>query len=144
MLVLSLLTFFLIHLLFLFFNLSLFLSFACPPSFFSLYFFFFFFFGRLNVLMSGFKGFWSTHTCRYTIQYENGARGGVHKFMYLEFADKVSRCRRQRQINSSTSTPFSLAQRHLPRELLQELRIPPPPPLRKRQSAARRRRHSDG
>jgi histone H3/H4 len=33
---------------------------------------------------------------------------------------------RQRQIGSST-TMFSLAQRHLPRELLQELRMPPPP-----------------
>ncbi|KKY34964.1 hypothetical protein UCDDA912_g05054 [Diaporthe ampelina] len=31
----------------------------------------------------------------------------------------------QRQINATT-TPFALAQRHLPRELLQELRMPPP------------------
>lgn len=37
---------------------------------------------------------------------------------------------RQRQINSST-TPFSLAQRYLPRELLQELRMPPPAPVKK-------------
>ncbi|KAK7914605.1 hypothetical protein PG985_012308 [Apiospora marii] len=36
---------------------------------------------------------------------------------------------RQRQTNSST-TPFALAQRHLPRELLQELRMPVPPPIK--------------
>lgn len=36
-------------------------------------------------------------------------------------------CFRQRLI-TSTSTLFSLAQRHLPRELLQELRMPPPSP----------------
>lgn len=32
---------------------------------------------------------------------------------------------RQRQVNAAT-TPFSLAQKFLPRELLQELRMPPP------------------
>jgi histone H3/H4 len=39
---------------------------------------------------------------------------------------------RQRQINATT-TPFSLAQRHLPRELLQELRMAPPPKLKRDQ-----------
>ncbi|KAF6810247.1 hypothetical protein CSOJ01_06438 [Colletotrichum sojae] len=46
---------------------------------------------------------------------------------------------RQRQTNSTT-TPFSLAQRHLPRELLQELRMPkpapPPEPRKKKRRAA--------
>ncbi|KUJ07320.1 uncharacterized protein LY89DRAFT_601512 [Mollisia scopiformis] len=37
---------------------------------------------------------------------------------------------RQRQTNSAT-TPFSLAQKHLPRELLQELRMVPPSKLKK-------------
>ncbi|KAI9813506.1 MAG: hypothetical protein M1832_006304 [Thelocarpon impressellum] len=45
---------------------------------------------------------------------------------------------RQRQINATT-TPFSLAQRHLPRELLQEVRMPPASvkgkPARKRRRA---------
>lgn len=35
---------------------------------------------------------------------------------------------RQRQINATT-TPFALAQRHLPRELLQDLRMAPPSKL---------------
>jgi histone H3/H4 len=38
---------------------------------------------------------------------------------------------RQRQINPNT-TPFALAQRNLPRELLQELRMPPPAIPKKR------------
>jgi hypothetical protein len=37
---------------------------------------------------------------------------------------------RQRQTNANT-TPFSLAQKHLPRELLQELRMVPPSNLKK-------------
>lgn len=41
---------------------------------------------------------------------------------------------RQRQINPNT-TPFALAQRHLPRELLQELRMPPPVAPKKRRRA---------
>ena len=32
-------------------------------------------------------------------------------------------------------TPFALAQRHLPRELLQELRMTPPVPVKKRRKA---------
>jgi len=32
-------------------------------------------------------------------------------------------------------TPFALAQRHLPRELLQELRMAPPAPPKKRRKA---------
>jgi histone H3/H4 len=39
---------------------------------------------------------------------------------------------RQRQTNATT-TPFSLAQRYLPRELLQEMRMVPPPQLKKEQ-----------
>jgi histone H3/H4 len=41
---------------------------------------------------------------------------------------------RQRQISTNT-TPFALAQRHLPRELLQELRMPPPAVPKKRRKA---------
>ena len=36
---------------------------------------------------------------------------------------------RQRQTNAST-TPFALAQRYLPRELLQEVRLPVPAPVK--------------
>ncbi|KAG8167300.1 hypothetical protein KVR01_002989 [Diaporthe batatas] len=43
----------------------------------------------------------------------------------IEESDMLTLMRRQRQINAST-TPFALAQRYLPRELLQELRMPPP------------------
>ncbi|KAI1460099.1 hypothetical protein F4805DRAFT_15455 [Annulohypoxylon moriforme] len=54
----------------------------------------------------------------------------------IDESDMVMLMRRQRQTNASTST-FSLAQRHLPRELLQELRMSVPPPTkapRKKQS----------
>ncbi|KAI1261583.1 centromere kinetochore component CENP-T-domain-containing protein [Xylariaceae sp. FL1019] len=40
-------------------------------------------------------------------------------------SDMITLMRRQRQTNSSI-TPFTLAQRHLPRELLQEVRMPVP------------------
>ncbi|KAL2161309.1 hypothetical protein VTH06DRAFT_8529 [Thermothelomyces fergusii] len=43
----------------------------------------------------------------------------------IDESDVLTLMKRQRQINPST-TPFALAQRHLPRELLQELRMPPP------------------
>lgn len=49
---------------------------------------------------------------------------------------------RQRQIRSN-STAFSLAQKHLPRELLQELRMPPPRPSKKT-SRGKRPRDEDG
>ncbi|KAJ4997494.1 hypothetical protein K4K48_006832 [Colletotrichum sp. SAR 10_66] len=45
----------------------------------------------------------------------------------IDESDMLTLMRRQRQTNSTT-TPFSLAQRHLPRELLQELRMPKPLP----------------
>ncbi|KAI1105996.1 hypothetical protein F4804DRAFT_330741 [Jackrogersella minutella] len=54
----------------------------------------------------------------------------------IDESDMMMLMRRQRQTNAST-TPFSLAQRHLPRELLQELRMSVPPPTkapRKKQS----------
>ncbi|KAF9872252.1 hypothetical protein CkaCkLH20_10344 [Colletotrichum karsti] len=44
----------------------------------------------------------------------------------IDESDMLTLMRRQRQTNSTT-TPFSLAQRHLPRELLQEMRMPKPP-----------------
>jgi len=44
----------------------------------------------------------------------------------IDESDMLTLMKRQRQINATT-TPFSLAQKHLPRELLQELRMPPPP-----------------
>ncbi|KAI1772721.1 hypothetical protein F4818DRAFT_137748 [Hypoxylon cercidicola] len=54
----------------------------------------------------------------------------------IDESDMVMLMRRQRQTSTST-TPFALAQRHLPRELLQELRMAVPVPKktpRKRQS----------
>ena len=40
---------------------------------------------------------------------------------------------RQRQLNANT-TPFSLAQRYLPRELIQDIRMAPPPRSRTRKA----------
>ncbi|OTA98444.1 hypothetical protein M426DRAFT_76987 [Hypoxylon sp. CI-4A] len=54
----------------------------------------------------------------------------------IDESDMMMLMRRQRQTSAST-TPFSLAQRHLPRELIQELRMSVPPPKkapRKKQS----------
>ncbi|KAI9050345.1 hypothetical protein LZ554_005511 [Drepanopeziza brunnea f. sp. 'monogermtubi'] len=48
----------------------------------------------------------------------------------IDESDMVTLMARQRQTNATT-TPFSLAQRYLPRELLQELRMVPPPKLKK-------------
>lgn len=47
--------------------------------------------------------------------------------------------RRQRQVNAST-TPFSLAQKYLPRELLQEIRMPQATLKSKRSTARKRNR----
>ncbi|KAH6648706.1 centromere kinetochore component CENP-T-domain-containing protein [Truncatella angustata] len=47
----------------------------------------------------------------------------------IDESDMITLMRRQRQIGASV-TPFSLAQRYLPRELLQELRMPVPPPTK--------------
>ncbi|KAL2149884.1 hypothetical protein VTH82DRAFT_7560 [Thermothelomyces myriococcoides] len=49
----------------------------------------------------------------------------------IDESDVLTLMKRQRQINPTT-TVFSLAQQHLPRELLQELRMPPPLVPRKR------------
>ncbi|KAL8387309.1 hypothetical protein RB595_010002 [Gaeumannomyces hyphopodioides] len=54
----------------------------------------------------------------------------------IETSDVAMLMKRQRQIDSQT-TVFSLAQRHLPRELLQELRMPPRAPPKKRRREAR-------
>ncbi|KAK4208697.1 centromere protein T [Rhypophila decipiens] len=48
----------------------------------------------------------------------------------IDESDMLTLMKRQRQTNAQT-TPFALAQRHLPRELLQELRMPPPPPTKR-------------
>ncbi|VBB73485.1 Putative protein of unknown function [Podospora comata] len=50
-------------------------------------------------------------------------------------SDVITLMRRQRQINPQT-TPFALASRHLPRELLQDLRMPPPVLSKKRRKAS--------
>ncbi|KAI0883844.1 uncharacterized protein GGS22DRAFT_26599 [Annulohypoxylon maeteangense] len=47
----------------------------------------------------------------------------------IDESDMVMLMRRQRQTNASTTT-FALAQRHLPRELLQEMRMTVPPPTK--------------
>ncbi|KAK4124940.1 hypothetical protein N657DRAFT_570515 [Parathielavia appendiculata] len=49
----------------------------------------------------------------------------------IDESDVLTLMKRQRQINPNT-TVFALAQRHLPRELLQELRMPPPAVPKKR------------
>lgn len=55
----------------------------------------------------------------------------------IDESDMIALMRRQRQTNAST-TPFALAQRHLPRELLQELRMPVPVPSKAPRKKARR------
>ncbi|KAI1748818.1 centromere kinetochore component CENP-T-domain-containing protein [Xylaria castorea] len=57
----------------------------------------------------------------------------------IDESDMVTLMRRQRQTNAST-TPFALAQRHLPRELLQELRMPVPIPSK---APRKKTRHGD-
>lgn len=54
----------------------------------------------------------------------------------IDESDVVTLMARQRQTNAST-TPFSLAQKNLPRELLQELRMVPPSKLKKGRSLQR-------
>ncbi|KAK5654363.1 hypothetical protein OQA88_7272 [Cercophora sp. LCS_1] len=53
----------------------------------------------------------------------------------IDESDMVTLMKRQRQI-SAHMTPFALAQRYLPRELLQELRMTPPAPTKKRKRSA--------
>ncbi|KAK3394102.1 centromere kinetochore component CENP-T-domain-containing protein [Podospora didyma] len=60
----------------------------------------------------------------------------------IEESDMLTLMRRQRQTNPHT-TPFALAQRYLPRELLQELRMPPPIPLKRRRTADVGEEHED-
>lgn len=63
--------------------------------------------------------------------------GTFYHYGYLDGYDTwLTAPSRQRQINPNT-TPFALAQRHLPRELLQELRMTPP-------TAPNRRRKTKG
>ncbi|KAI0468952.1 centromere kinetochore component CENP-T-domain-containing protein [Xylaria cf. heliscus] len=57
----------------------------------------------------------------------------------IDESDMITLMRRQRQTNAST-TPFALAQRHLPRELLQELRMPVPMPTK---APRKKTRHGD-
>ncbi|KAK4239348.1 centromere kinetochore component CENP-T-domain-containing protein [Achaetomium macrosporum] len=52
----------------------------------------------------------------------------------IDESDVLTLMKRQRQINPNT-TPFALAQRHLPRELLQELRMTPPAIPKRRRKA---------
>ncbi|KAK2010101.1 hypothetical protein LZ32DRAFT_390385 [Colletotrichum eremochloae] len=61
----------------------------------------------------------------------------------IDESDMLTLMRRQRQINQ-TATPFSLAHRHLPRELLQELRMPKPPPPAEPRKKRRRVTNGEG
>ncbi|KAK2058497.1 hypothetical protein LY76DRAFT_55642 [Colletotrichum caudatum] len=61
----------------------------------------------------------------------------------IDESDMLTLMRRQRQ-TSQTATPFSLAQRHLPRELLQELRMPKPPPPAEPRKKRRRVTNGEG
>ncbi|RDA89383.1 hypothetical protein CP532_6155 [Ophiocordyceps camponoti-leonardi (nom. inval.)] len=60
-----------------------------------------------------------------------GAYAKHAKRKTVEESDVVTLMRRQRQIGPDVSL-FSLAQKHLPRELLQDLRMSVPPPTKKR------------
>lgn len=57
----------------------------------------------------------------------------------IEESDAVALMRRQKLLNAG-ATPFSLAQKFLPRELLQELRMPPPNDEKKRVRRAKKTR----
>ncbi|KXJ93707.1 centromere kinetochore component CENP-T-domain-containing protein [Microdochium bolleyi] len=59
----------------------------------------------------------------------------------IDESDMLTLMRRQRQTRASM-TPFALAQRHLPRELLQEIRMPVPVPVKGSRKAASSR-HDD-
>jgi histone H3/H4 len=71
-------------------------------------------------------GAYAAHAGRKTIE-ESDVITLMTRFVwiiiYKDHHDLISY--RQRQTNATT-TPFSLAQKHLPRELLQELRMVPP------------------
>ncbi|OTA56844.1 hypothetical protein K449DRAFT_425113 [Hypoxylon sp. EC38] len=54
----------------------------------------------------------------------------------IDESDMMMLMRRQRQTSAST-TPFALAQRYLPRELLQEMRMSVPPPTKARRKQSR-------
>ncbi|CAM1501612.1 Fc.00g035960.m01.CDS01 [Cosmosporella sp. VM-42] len=69
-----------------------------------------------------------------------GAYADHAKRKTIEESDVVTLMKRQRQVGSNT-TLFSLAQKHLPRELLQELRMPVPKPVKQRR--AKRAREDD-
>ncbi|KAF4979359.1 hypothetical protein FZEAL_4400 [Fusarium zealandicum] len=70
-----------------------------------------------------------------------GAYADHAKRKTIEESDVFTLMKRQRQIGPRSSM-FSLAQRHLPRELLQELRMPVPQPAKQRR--AKRVRGEDG
>ncbi|KAK0729733.1 centromere kinetochore component CENP-T-domain-containing protein [Lasiosphaeris hirsuta] len=61
----------------------------------------------------------------------------------IDESDMLTLMKRQRQ-TSPHMTPFALAQRHLPRELLQELRMTPPVPVKKRRKAGGEAEEEDG
>lgn len=62
-----------------------------------------------------------------------GAYADHAKRKTIEESDVFTLMKRQRQVGSR-STVFSLAQRHLPRELIQELRMPVPQPTKQRRT----------
>ncbi|KAI1632337.1 hypothetical protein F4809DRAFT_102411 [Biscogniauxia mediterranea] len=61
----------------------------------------------------------------------------------IDESDMVTLMRRQRQTNSST-TPFALAQRYLPRELLQEMRMSAPTPSKAPRKKSKQQLGVDG
>jgi histone H3/H4 len=62
-----------------------------------------------------------------------GAYADHAKRKTIEESDVLTLMKRQRQIGPRSSM-FSLAQKHLPRELLQELRMPVPQPIKQRKA----------
>ncbi|KAI5464287.1 centromere kinetochore component CENP-T-domain-containing protein [Mariannaea sp. PMI_226] len=69
-----------------------------------------------------------------------GAYADHAKRKTIEESDVFTLMKRQRQVGSR-STVFSLAQKHLPRELMQELRMPVPQPTKQRR--AKRKQDND-
>ncbi|PSR83854.1 centromere kinetochore component CENP-T-domain-containing protein [Coniella lustricola] len=71
--------------------------------------------------------------------YANHAKGRTT----INETDMLMLMKRQRQ-TSATISAYALAQRHLPRELLQELRMPVPAPVRQKQRRQARQKANNG
>ncbi|KAI9798610.1 MAG: hypothetical protein M1825_005308 [Sarcosagium campestre] len=75
---------------------------------------------------------YAKHAGRMTIEDSDMVTLMKREFLLADDEQSLVGMRRQRQVNATT-TPFALAQRLLPRELLHDLRMPPPGKLKKAQ-----------